>query len=87
MIRALCVLLSLSGCASKPLLTVPASLTSCADPVAVPAPLPRIRTMSQVSHFAIALELAREAERRRGDDCAKKLADLNRLIERVIDGH
>lgn len=41
--------------------------THCPHPVAVPLALPRVHTLEQLNAFAIELELAREAERARGD--------------------
>jgi hypothetical protein len=40
-----------------------------------PHDLPRIRTPQMIADYATALELAREAEVRARDDCAKKMFD------------
>lgn len=62
--RWLFVALPLAGCATPPI------FPECPPSVAIPAPLPRIRTMAMLDAFEIRVELAREAERRRGDACA-----------------
>lgn len=79
--RWVALLLLLSGCAAVE--TMPAALRTCAAPVAEPAPLPRVRTPEQLGQFAVRLELAREAERRRGDDCAGVVRALNEWAGRL----
>lgn len=73
------LLMTLAGCAASPVAApaVPADLQACAGSVPVPLALPRVRTVDQLGAYATRLELAREAERRRGDDCAERLARLN----------
>lgn len=71
--RMALILLLLSACVAE----VPVELRACAAPVAEPAPLPRVRDLDQLGRFAVRVELAREAERRRGDDCAGKVRALN----------
>lgn len=83
--RALLIGLCLFGCASvapppspdPP----PLDLTTCPPPTPTPRPLPRVRTTEQLARFATALEIAREAERKRADICAGRLEDLNRWIK------
>jgi hypothetical protein len=72
--------LLLTACATKPAPLVPADLQQCAPSVAIPAPAPRVRTPAQIGQLEIRVELAREAERSRGDDCADRLARLNAWI-------
>lgn len=74
--RALFPLLLLAGCAAHQ----QAPRISCPDPVAIPAVPPRVRTAEQIASFAIRLELAREAERGRGNACAAALDELNAWI-------
>lgn len=74
--RWVALLLLLSGCAA-----VPDGLRTCAARVPEPAPLPRVRTPEQLGQFAVRLELAREAERRRGDDCAGVVRALNEWMK------
>lgn len=74
--RALIIVLLLAGCAVK----AEAPRISCPGPVSVPAAPPRIRTADHIAEFAIRLEVAREAERSRGNACAAALNDLNAWI-------
>lgn len=78
----LALLAALSACAAPPPAPVhpPAELASCRDAPPTPAALPRIRTKERTAKFAIALELAREAEHARGDECADRLARLNEWV-------
>lgn len=72
----------LGGCATAPALPpVPAALTHCPCAPSVPAPPPRVRTPERIARFAVALELAREAERARGDACAETLEALNDWLQ------
>jgi hypothetical protein len=77
--RALLVAVLLTGCgahvAPRPA-AVTADLPACPAAPATPAPLPRVRTTAMLLRYEINLELAREAERRRGDDCAARAAAL-----------
>jgi hypothetical protein len=79
-VRALAVLLLLAGCAAKPT-PVPPPAVDCPSSVGVPAAPPRVRTPKVLAQFAISLELAREAERGRGDKCAAAVETLERWIE------
>lgn len=75
MMRVVVLALLLAGCA-----------TTAPQPVAVlpecpprPAPLkppPRVRTVPALLRFEVALELDREAQRDRGDQCAARAAAL-----------
>lgn len=82
--RALLVVMALAGCAAgteRRALMVPADMTTCMPTPDVPAAPPRVRTPAILANFAIRLELAREAERARGDDCAAKLQSLSAFVE------
>jgi hypothetical protein len=79
--RWIALMLALSACAAPPA-PPPPDLQACAARVPVPRGLPRVRTVAQIGAYATQVELAREAERRRGDDCADRLARLNDWIER-----
>jgi hypothetical protein len=76
------LMLIATACTSAPLieriipLVSPTPIVICPPSVAVPAPLPRIHTQEQLGAFAIELELAREAERARGDACSRTVAEL-----------
>lgn len=76
--RAVVLLLLLAGCAAHP--QPPA--VDCPGAVGVPAAPPRVRTPKVLASFAIRLELAREAERARGDKCAAAVVTLQNWIER-----
>lgn len=66
---ALALILLLVGCArAVPVFPV------CPPPVPVPASVPRVRTQAQMNQLEVAVELAREAERHRGDACADAAA-------------
>lgn len=82
-VAALGCALALAACAVKQMAaqwSVPADLRECPASVSVPASLPKIRTPAQIGQYATDVELAREAERARGDDCADKLSRLNAWI-------
>ncbi len=79
MIRAAALAVLLAGCAAP---TVPSDLRSCANQPPTPASLRRVHTHAEGGAFAIRLELAREAERARGDECADKLQRLNEWMKR-----
>ena len=61
---ALALALALAGCAPD---AMPPAAPTCPASVAVPAGLPRVRSVDALGQYAIRLELAREAERSRGD--------------------
>ena len=74
-------MLGLGACAHQAVPPAPpADLRSCEEPPPTPRPPPRVRPVHETAKFAIALELAREAERARGDDCADRLRRLNDWI-------
>jgi hypothetical protein len=75
-IRMALVLL-LSGCAS----TVPPKFPVCPAPVSVPELAPNHATHGQVNQLEIRVELAREAERSRGNACAAAAAAMQRWID------
>jgi hypothetical protein len=82
-VAALVVVVLLAGCASAPPRTaVAVTPPDCPPPPAVPKSPPRIRTTEALRRFEIALELAREAERARGDACAARAAVLERMVTR-----
>ena len=66
--RALVAMILLGGCAVQHAVPVKVSL-DCMAPVPIPAGLPRVHTRAQVNALEIRVELAREAERKRGDAC------------------
>ena len=68
MIRAVAIALLLAGC-SAPAPRFP----PCPPTVAVPAAAPRKPTRAQADAQEIRVEIAREAERRRGNACAAAL--------------
>ena len=61
---------------------VHASDMPCPEHPAAPRPLPHVRTPQRIGEYATEVELAREAERHRGDQCAGSLADLLDLAVR-----
>jgi hypothetical protein len=74
---------ALAGCAAPvaPLAPIaPATLQLCETLPPLPKPPPPARTRNQLARFSIRLELAREAERKRGDSCeiAFRLLDQRR---------
>ncbi len=73
---ALSVLL-LAGCASRPQFT-----GTCPPSVPVPAGIGRHPTAKQVGELEVRVELAREAERQRGDECAAALEEAKRLLNK-----
>ncbi len=75
--RILAVALLLVGCG----VTQPPT-ADCPPPARVPAAPPRIRTPAMIARFAVELELAREAERRRGDACAAAVEALTAWIRK-----
>jgi hypothetical protein len=77
MTRALALALLLAGCAVEP-----PTFANCPGAVPVPAPLPLISARPVLERFAVRLELAREAERTRGDACAAASAGRAAWIER-----
>lgn len=79
MMRAAALMLLLSGCATPGVAVLPA-FPDCPGPIAIPAAPPRIRTPERIGRFAVALELAREAERARGDACAAAVEAMRRFI-------
>lgn len=86
MTRALALVGLLAACAPErpPLPPVPPRPVcdcQCPPSVAVPKPLPRVHTQEQLNGFAIELELAREAERARGDACARTVAELRGMTQ------
>lgn len=66
----------LAGCATTPL---PPPAPTCPDPVRVPAPL---RKGESVGTLEIRVELARLAERARGDACAADAAGLREWMRK-----
>jgi hypothetical protein len=78
LIRLLALALLLSGCATA---AAPPRFPSCPLPISVPAPAPLHPTHAQISQLEVAVELAREAERRRADACASAVAAMQRWIE------
>jgi hypothetical protein len=77
-IRCIALVLLLAGCTavrtSAPLPLPP--LPDCPPAPAVPKPPPPVRDVDTLRQFEITLELAREAERSRGDACAARAAAL-----------
>ena len=71
--------LLLGACVAHPAAVQQATL-SCPPPVAVPAPLPHVRTPDMLAAFEVRVELAREAERARGDACAAAVAERDAII-------
>lgn len=67
----LLILLLLAGCATPP------AFPNCPDPVPVPAALRKGETVGKLE---IRVELAREAERARGDACAAAVEAMRRFI-------
>lgn len=67
--RVIILLAFLSGCGVKA-----PSFPQCPAPVAIPAPAPPHPTHAQENVLEIRVELAREAERARGDACAEAVA-------------
>jgi hypothetical protein len=79
LIRSVALVIVLAGCAATPAPPPPVRPVcqcQCPPSVAVPAPLSRVHTLEQLNAFAIALEVAREAERARGDACARTVLEL-----------
>lgn len=75
--KPLLAALLLAGCATAPVCPLPPTPTTvCPPAVPVPAGLPRIHTQQQNNALEIRVELAREAERRRGDACAQALGEV-----------
>jgi hypothetical protein len=74
-----CVVLLVAAC-SAPTSVVPPELRYCPPRPAKPAPPPAARTREQLAEFATREELAREAERARGDVCADHLAKVVHLL-------
>lgn len=62
-------------------LVVHASDLPCPERPPIPHGVPRVRTPEQIGRYANDVELAREAERARGDQCE---ASLNALQEIAI---
>lgn len=74
MTRAIILLALLAGCSA-----VPPQFPPCPPSVSVPAPL---RKGENVGKLEIRVELAREAERSRGDACADAVAARDAWINR-----
>lgn len=72
--RALLLVALLAGCAVAPKPRAPT--TACPPPVPVPAGLSGHHRPAAIAALEIRVELAREAERRRGDDCAAALREV-----------
>lgn len=76
MIRAVALVALLAGCSAP----VPPTFPACPTSVRVPASLPRNPTRAQADALEIRVELAREAERERGDACAAAAAAMRAWI-------
>ena len=77
MMRAAWLSFVLVACSAHP---IPPPTLSCPPSIAVPAPLTKVRTPDMLAAFQVRVELAREAERARGDACAAALAERDALI-------
>lgn len=71
--RIILLVLLLASCASTPLPTPPVPPVACDSPAPPPATPKPPRTVERLAHFAIALELSREAANAALVDCAAKL--------------
>lgn len=78
------LMLLLGACAVGARKQIPPNLTQCQASIPIPKGLPRLRTSEMVAHYAIDIELARERERKRGNDCAAKLAALSNWINQFL---
>lgn len=79
MIRMVLVVLVLTGCSiGQSVPTFPA----CPAPIPVPAPTVRKPNAKQIAQLEIRVELAREAERARGDACAEAVMERDQWIRR-----
>jgi hypothetical protein len=85
---SLVLLLVVAGCAPRVevqrvgLPEPPAELTSCRDDgFKPPDPLPRLRTVEQVAHWAQEAELARQRTQAELIECARRLDRLHQWIE------
>jgi hypothetical protein len=83
----LIVLLVLASCAAsvppappRQIADIPAELMTCPAPPPEPPLLPPIVTTDRLKSGFHALDVARQAERRRGDICAERLEQLNLWI-------
>lgn len=59
----------------------PLTIAACPPEIPVPAPIPRIRTTQMVSALQIREDLAREAERARGNACAQSNSELTAWVQ------
>lgn len=73
------ILLLLAGCT-----TAPPKFSACPPAPLTPAPAPKKATAKMISDLEIRVEIAREAERARGDACAEAVRERDLWMSRFV---
>jgi hypothetical protein len=81
-VRALALAILLAACDAEPLPTppLPPPVVTCPAALPVPAALPRVVSLDQLAAAYHAVDVARQAERTRGDLCADSAHRLDSWI-------